>query len=529
MVLRIIHTVGQPPPSSIHTSVSESEDGTPEIMDPEEEAAMEAILLPSGDKGTAYTDNTLFVGDSNTVRMSYMGVVSLEQTAGIVGIGIDEIEAKTGVYFNELANPVTINKAVEYMQPGRMILNFGTNDTKLSNDKYIMYYRSEIQKLKTMIPDADIIVSSIFPVARNNQYDVSQQRIDEMNTALLKLCAEMGIPFLNVREVLTDSATGYVKDAYIATDGIHLNPAGLKMYVDYARTHALTGGTERPSNNSDYTRKESPYTYFSDDDEEEPLQMSKVISLISQYARNDKYAIWDSTQEFKNNPRYTYKTVKYAVAEEDNVAGNEEDVAVAAYYKVKGKSALYLLPYYEKDPTTGKVEIYIVVINCNHSYKNGVCEYCGEEDPDYEEEPTHEHSYSWTSLGNGTHIKKCSCGETSGEAEACSDGNGDGKCDKCGYQISSGEPDPPDPPPHEHSFGSWASLGNGTHMQRCAGCGELFGNAEACDGAYPGSCSKCDYAWPNPDPDPPPDNPDPGESEGSSILMILDWRKLWIH
>ena len=96
-------------------SVSESEDGTPEIMDPEEEAAMEAILLPSGDKGTAYTDNTLFVGDSNTVRMSYMGVVSLEQTAGIVGIGIDEIEAKTGVYFNELANPVTINKAVEYM------------------------------------------------------------------------------------------------------------------------------------------------------------------------------------------------------------------------------------------------------------------------------------------------------------------------------------------------------------------------------------------------------------------------------
>ena len=129
-------------------SASESEAGEPELLDPEEEAAMEAILLPSGDKGTAYTDNTLFVGDSNTVRMSYMGVVSLEQTAGIVGIGIDEIEAKNGVYFNELSNPVTINKAVEYMQPGRMILNFGTNDTKLTDEKYIMYYRSEIQKLK---------------------------------------------------------------------------------------------------------------------------------------------------------------------------------------------------------------------------------------------------------------------------------------------------------------------------------------------------------------------------------------------
>ena len=67
------------------SSVFES---VPEVIKKEEEYTS-VILGESPNAGDNYIQDTLFVGDSNTVRLSYFGVVPSNSSAGIVGIGIN--------------------------------------------------------------------------------------------------------------------------------------------------------------------------------------------------------------------------------------------------------------------------------------------------------------------------------------------------------------------------------------------------------------------------------------------------------
>ncbi len=59
-------------------------------------------------------------------------------------------------------------------------------------------------------------------------------------------------------------------------------------------------------------------------------------------------------------------------------------------------------------------------------------------------EPPHEHSYAYTSNGNGTHNGACECGEDAITNEACT--YVDGTCSKCGYEEPVTPPEQPDEP-----------------------------------------------------------------------------------
>ena len=60
----------------------------------------------------AYLDETIFVGDSNTVRMFAYGLVSLENYMALEGMGIESISQAPCVYFSGETKVYTIPRCV---------------------------------------------------------------------------------------------------------------------------------------------------------------------------------------------------------------------------------------------------------------------------------------------------------------------------------------------------------------------------------------------------------------------------------
>ena len=51
-----------------------------------------ALLAETDDAGEQYINDTLFIGDSNTVRMMNYGITSLDNTIAVVGMGIQSVK-----------------------------------------------------------------------------------------------------------------------------------------------------------------------------------------------------------------------------------------------------------------------------------------------------------------------------------------------------------------------------------------------------------------------------------------------------
>ena len=76
----------------------------------EQERYGNTILQATDDAGQKYVDNTLFIGDSNTVRMMAYGHTTLKNTIGVISMGVQHIASKPCVYFTDRSGAVTIPK-----------------------------------------------------------------------------------------------------------------------------------------------------------------------------------------------------------------------------------------------------------------------------------------------------------------------------------------------------------------------------------------------------------------------------------
>ena len=92
----------------------------------------------------------------------------------------------------------------------------------------------------------------------SNYPNMDQARIDDFNMALLSMCEQLGVKFLNTAEVLKD-ATGYGNADYYQSGDIHLKTTGLKVLLNYLRTHAYETEDRRPDTSGVPTRAE--YTF----------------------------------------------------------------------------------------------------------------------------------------------------------------------------------------------------------------------------------------------------------------------------
>ena len=250
---------GKTPAASVEQPSSEVlVPGEEDISDHYQISETSAALLPeTADAGESYQKETLFLGDSNTVRLYANGLISLQQFCAKEGIGTHAALNEGIVTFKKDSSTYTIAQAVAKMKPRRVVIMLGTNDNGMSTEDFISHYTALVQAIQASYPYTDIIVNTVPPVPSNhsNYPNMDQTRIDDFNMALLTMCEQLGVKFLNSAEALKD-ANGYGNVDYYQSGDIHLKPAGLKVLLKYLRTHAYETEDRRPDTNNIPTRAE---------------------------------------------------------------------------------------------------------------------------------------------------------------------------------------------------------------------------------------------------------------------------------
>ena len=246
---------GEEPAPSVSESVADPTSGGDLSGHYQIDNASTALLTETADAGTDYLNDTLFLGDSNTVRLYNNGLISLQQFCAKEGIGTQVALNEGIVTFKKDSNHYTIPQAVAMMKPRRVVMTFGTNDTGMEVPDFIAHYTALIQAIQQSYPYTDIIVNTVPPVPadHSNYPHMDQAKIDDFNMALLDLCEQLGVRFLNSAEALKGSDGYGIADYYTSGD-IHLKSAGLKAVLNYLRTHALQTEDRRPDTNNIPTR-----------------------------------------------------------------------------------------------------------------------------------------------------------------------------------------------------------------------------------------------------------------------------------
>ena len=246
---------GEEPAPSVSEPVADPPPGEDLSSHYQIDNASTALLTETADAGTDYLNNTLFLGDSNTVRLYNNGLISLQQFCAKEGIGTQVALNEGIVTFKKDSNHYTIPQAVAMMKPRRVVMTFGTNDTGMEVSDFIAHYTALIQAIQQSYPYTDIIVNTVppVPVDHSNSPHMDQAKIDDFNMALLDLCEQLGVRFLNSAEALKGSDGYGIADYYTSGD-IHLKSAGLKAVLSYLRTHALQTEDRRPDTNNIPTR-----------------------------------------------------------------------------------------------------------------------------------------------------------------------------------------------------------------------------------------------------------------------------------
>ena len=253
-----------------------------------------ALLTETADAGTEYLDSTLFLGDSNTVRLYNNGLISLQQLCAKEGIGTHVALNEGIVTFKNDTTHYTIAQAVAKMKPRRVVMTFGTNDTGMEVSDFISNYTALVQAIQGAYLYTDIIVNTVPPIPENhsNYPHMDQAKIDDFNMALLNMCEQLGVKFLNTAEVLKGE-NGYGQPDYYTDGDIHLKSAGLKAALSYLRTHAYQTEDRRPDTNNIPTRTleyvSNPSSAVQAPSSEKPASSSESESVSSSETASVKF------------------------------------------------------------------------------------------------------------------------------------------------------------------------------------------------------------------------------------------------
>lgn len=133
--------------------------------------------------------------------------------------------AKSGVTVSNIDEQV---KTVKKLKPRVIFLSYGSNDVELYKENvstFIKDYEKVIKKISKDLPNAKIIVNSIFPVRKDAvEKQPAYAYIGEYNKKLEKMCDEMQIAFLDNTEI--------ARAEYFEEDGVHFIADFYPVWLD---------------------------------------------------------------------------------------------------------------------------------------------------------------------------------------------------------------------------------------------------------------------------------------------------------
>lgn len=191
----------------------------------------------------SYFDTAVFLGDSLTqgLQIYDTGLPNAHYCA-YRGVGPSAVVNGTTCTRVDGVQEVPLDAMVSYA-PESVYILLGTNVLTQDTDytSFLNYYSLMLDRIRNLLPDADIYVQSITPVRPEVSADAKHagmyaERFIRVNNDLAALAVEKGCYFLDLWEVLADE-NGDLKAEYAQPDGYHLMPEGYTAWVEYLRTH----------------------------------------------------------------------------------------------------------------------------------------------------------------------------------------------------------------------------------------------------------------------------------------------------
>ncbi|MCL2538813.1 MAG: GDSL-type esterase/lipase family protein [Oscillospiraceae bacterium] len=323
----------------------------------DEEIYRGTLLLETADAGQSYIDDTLFIGDSNTLRLYMFNLIKLKNVMGVEGMGIQSVINHPEIYWMGYSSPVAIPEAVSMTQPRRIVICFGTNNL-INRDPvwFTKNYGEAITSIQEAYEYAEIIVMSVPPVGANNRDpNLSNKTVIDYNTALLDFAQERGLRFLNVYEELVDRNNGAMKGSYIEADGVHLSKLACEAVLKYARTHASDAEDTRPKPLKPAPeRREAP---------PKPVQEKPRFSasLAAGYVAKDLLGSGFSAPAGKVNYSKAIDSLSFSFPDSEVKPGMEKDIAAAVASAVRGSRGggiISVTGYYDEDTRIHVIAVY---------------------------------------------------------------------------------------------------------------------------------------------------------------------------
>lgn len=314
------------------------------------------LLLKTKDAGKTYIEDTVFVGDSNSLRISMFNLVPLKNTLAVEGMGVQSAINHPGIYWQGYENPTTILKAATMTQPRRMIVCFGTNNLLNNNAEwFIESYEQFLDELEEAYEYAEIIIAAVPPVSANySQATAFNKTVKAYNTALIEMAKERGLRFLNTYEIFAN-APGAMKSEYIESDGIHLTKKACQDLLEYVRTHSTDVEDMRPKPlESVPNRRQAPKPVVEEEPAfSAPTAAANAVSMLL----NSGFKQASGSIDYKT----AINSMSFSYADADAKAGTEAAVATEIYNAVKASYSSGIIAgggSYNKDTKTHTITIY---------------------------------------------------------------------------------------------------------------------------------------------------------------------------
>ena len=193
----------------------------------------------SGPVEDIYFDDAAFLGDSRTEGFHLYSGLKTGTYYYAVGATVESVFSKD---VETPAGKMPLLDAMAKENFGKVYVMLGVNELGWAKvETFKNQYAKVIDRIREDHPGAEVVLQSILPVSAAQEAKgsyVNNSRIQAYNELLEDLALEKNCPYINVKEAVTGE-DGCLRPE-LTTDGVHLNTAGCREWLDYLRTHAVS-------------------------------------------------------------------------------------------------------------------------------------------------------------------------------------------------------------------------------------------------------------------------------------------------
>lgn len=187
-----------------------------------------------------YFEDAVFLGDSRTEGFHlYSGLKTGTCLYG-VGATVESVFTKKAWPAGEREG-VPLLDALAEIECGKVYLMLGINELGWSKkETFYDQYAKVVDRVRQDHPDAQVVLQTIPPVSAEQDAKgsyVNNERIGVYNGVIRALAEEKECALVDVAEALTGEDGCLPRD--LTFEGIHLNTAGCRVWLEYLRTHGV--------------------------------------------------------------------------------------------------------------------------------------------------------------------------------------------------------------------------------------------------------------------------------------------------